>query len=241
MDRRVRAARGSRAPPAARLGGCRRRWRRDAITPAMTAATSSALCALGSARESGPPCTALTPNSVPHHPGDTSETWMPGCVGLQLVAQVGGEGVQEVLGAAVGRAERRQRHPAEHRRHVDDVAAAPRLEVRQHRLDAVERRLHVDPHHLVDVVVGELGRRTGDAAADVVDPDVDVAGPRERRRPPRAGRRRGWSRRRRRARAAPQRARPRPARRRAGRPAPPSALARPASRPAPRRCRCWLR
>jgi hypothetical protein len=32
----------------------------------------------------------------------------------------------------------------------------------------------IGAHHLVDVLVGQLGRHAGDAAAGVVDPDIDL-------------------------------------------------------------------
>ena len=84
---------------------------------------------------------------------------MSGMRRLHLRAEVRGQRVEKVLRADVGRAERGERDAAEHRRHVDDVARAALLEVRQHLLHPVERRLHVHAHHVVDVVVGELRRR----------------------------------------------------------------------------------
>ena len=93
----------------------------------------------------------------------------------EVDARVGGERVQRRLRRVVGRPERRERHAAENRRDVDDLAAAARDEMRRDRLHAVQRRLHVHGHHQVELLVGELEHRPGDAAAGVVDPDVDVA------------------------------------------------------------------
>src|SRR5436190_4196828 len=93
---------------------------------------------------------------------------------LHLGAERRRERVEVVLGAAIRRADDRERNPAQHRGHVDDVPGAALLEVRQHLLHPVERRLHVDLHHLVDVLVRELRRHPRDAAPDVVDPDVDA-------------------------------------------------------------------
>jgi hypothetical protein len=55
------------------------------------------------------------------------------------------------------------------------VAAPPFLEIRDDRLDAVQHRADVDRHHLVDVLVGQFQHRPHDAAAGVVDPDVNAA------------------------------------------------------------------
>jgi hypothetical protein len=98
---------------------------------------------------------------------------------LDLIAEHRGESVEEMLGAAVGGANGRERDPAEHGRDIDDVPLAARLEVREHFLHAVERRLDVDAHHLVNVLVRQLRWRPRDALADVVDPDIDLAETRE--------------------------------------------------------------
>ena len=79
----------------------------------------------------------------------------------EVHARVGGQRVERRLRRVVGRAERRERHAAEHRRDVDDLPAAARDEVRRDRLHAVERRLHVHRHHQVELLVGELEHRLG--------------------------------------------------------------------------------
>ena len=53
--------------------------------------------------------------------------------------------------------------------------------MRQHFLHPVQRRFHVRRDHLVDVAVGELRGHARDAAAGVVDPDVDAPEPLDRR------------------------------------------------------------
>jgi hypothetical protein len=60
------------------------------------------------------------------------------------------------------------------------VAAPALAEVRQHRLHAVEDRLHVRRDHVVEVLVGELRDRPRDPAARVGDPGVDLPEPLER-------------------------------------------------------------
>jgi hypothetical protein len=74
------------------------------------------------------------------------------------------------------------RDAAEEGGDVDDLSAAALEKVFRGGLHAVERRLHVDGHHLVDVVVGEVEHVAGDAAAGVVDPDVVAAELGDRRR-----------------------------------------------------------
>ena len=54
--------------------------------------------------------------------------------------------------------------------------------MRQHRLHAVQRRLGVDLHHLVEVVIGQLRDEARDAPPGVVDPDVHVAEARQQGR-----------------------------------------------------------
>src|SRR5437763_3330606 len=66
-------------------------------------------------------------------------------------------------------------HAPEERRDVDEMSAAALEEVRHDGLHAVERGLHVDAHHLVEVVVREIEHAAADPAAGVVDPDVDAA------------------------------------------------------------------
>ena len=93
----------------------------------------------------------------------------------EVDARVGGQRVEGRLGRVVGGPERHDRHPAEHRGDVEDVSAAARDEVRHDRLHPVERRFHVDRHHQVELLVGELENRPIDTPAGVVDPDVHVA------------------------------------------------------------------
>ena len=47
----------------------------------------------------------------------------------------------------------------------------------QHLLHAIERRLHVGAHHVVDVIVGQFRWHAGDALPYVVDPHVDPPKP----------------------------------------------------------------
>src|SRR4051812_37647484 len=47
--------------------------------------------------------------------------------------------------------------------------------MRRDGLHAVERRLHVDEHHLVEVGVGDVEDGARESTARVVDPDIDVA------------------------------------------------------------------
>jgi hypothetical protein len=146
----------------------------------MTAATASGVCPPGISRESSPPCTAAQSESGPHHTGRHQADLDPGMLGLHLLAHHRGEGVEVVLRGGVGGADEVDGQPAEHRRDVDDVSDPALTEMRQHFLHSVERRLHVDLHHQIDVLVGQLCGYPADAAADVVDPDVDVTEPRER-------------------------------------------------------------
>ena len=53
--------------------------------------------------------------------------------------------------------------------------------MRQHGLHPVQRRLHVDRHHLIELVVGHLAHEARDPASRVVDPDIDAAEPVQRR------------------------------------------------------------
>ena len=52
--------------------------------------------------------------------------------------------------------------------------------MRDDRLHPVQRRLHVDAHHQIELLVRQLEHRLRDAAAGVVDPDVDVSEPLDR-------------------------------------------------------------
>ena len=91
----------------------------------------------------------------------------------EIHPEVGGQAVQRRLRRAVGGSNRGHRHAAEERRHVDDLSGAARPEMRQHRLHAVERRLHVDGDHLIELLVSHLFHLARHAAPGVVDPHVD--------------------------------------------------------------------
>jgi hypothetical protein len=94
--------------------------------------------------------------------------------GLHFRAQHRGERIEEMLRARVRGANRRKRHAAEQRRDVDDVPLAALLEVRQHRLHAVQRRVNVGAHHSIQILVSQLGRIARDALTGVVHPDIDA-------------------------------------------------------------------
>ncbi len=100
---------------------------------------------------------------------------MSGCVPWTSLRKLAVSALRKCFDAVVGGPEHRERHASEHRRHVDHLPASARLEVRQHLLHTVERRLHVDPHHLVEVIVGQFRRHAGDPLPDVVHPHVNVA------------------------------------------------------------------
>jgi hypothetical protein len=92
----------------------------------------------------------------------------------EVHAQVGGQRVECRLRRVVGGPDAGERHPAEERGDVDEVALAALEKVRHDRLHSVERGLHVDGHHLVEIVVAQLEHALADAAAGVVDPDIDL-------------------------------------------------------------------
>ena len=92
----------------------------------------------------------------------------------ELHAEAAHEEVHGGLRGAVRTALGGEREPREAGGDRDDVAALALAEVREHGLDAVEHRLDVDGHHVVDVGVGELGDHARDAAARVVDDHVEL-------------------------------------------------------------------
>jgi len=95
--------------------------------------------------------------------------------GLHFGPHERGQRVQKVLRATVCGANHREWKPPQHRRHVDDVTVATRLEVRQYLLHSVERRMDVRAHHGLEILVGELGGIARDALAGIVDPHVNAA------------------------------------------------------------------
>lgn len=112
----------------------------------------------------------LGPDDAGMHDADDDA----GMRGAQLHAEVRAEGVQGMLRRRVRRADRRERDAPEHRGDVDDLPLAALAEVREHGLHPVERRLHVDAHHGVEVLVRELGDGARDASARVVHEHVDA-------------------------------------------------------------------
>ena len=142
----------------------------------MTRATSSTSCAPGSERESGAAAERVVAEVGLDDAGQHRDHANARKRLLQLDSQRLAERVHRRLARAVGGANRRERHPPEHRRHVGDRPLAARLQMRQHRLHAVEHRLDVVAHHGVEVLVADDGQRARDAAAGVVDPRVDVPG-----------------------------------------------------------------
>ena len=55
----------------------------------------------------------------------------PWVSGVNFLAQVGRQAIEEVLGSTVRRSNRCERYSAQHRRNIDDVSVAARFEVRE--------------------------------------------------------------------------------------------------------------
>ena len=117
----------------------------------------------------------LRAKSVVTTPGMTSETTTPGCAARRSMRRFA---VSE-LSAAFAALYAERNVAIGTRPSVDETLTrwprAARDEVGHGGLHAVERGLHVDGDHVVDVVVGEVERRARDAAAGVVDPHVEAA------------------------------------------------------------------
>src|SRR5439155_10293130 len=74
-----------------------------------------------------------------------------------------------------GRALAGQRYPSEKGRHIDDLARAALEKVPRRDLHPEQRRFHVHIDHLIEIVRGQVDDFARDAAAGVVDPDVEAA------------------------------------------------------------------